>query len=408
MTPSYHPLHVALLTGGQDRPYAFGLATVLASKGVRLDIIGSDEVDTPEFHNNPHLRFLNLRGNQQRSATFAQKCRRILLYYLRLVTYAPTARPAIFHILWNNRLEWFDRTLLMLYYKLLGKKIVLTAHNVNAGRRDSKDSPINRLTLRCQYSLCDHIFVHTNHMKSDLVINFHIPSHLVTVLKHPLNNAFPHTDISPVDAKQRLGLHQDEKAILFLGRIQPYKGIEYLIDAFQQLDVVNNGYRLIIAGEPKRGSEDYLERLQQAIRCTAQASRIIQHLHFIPDAHMELYLKAADVLVLPYKDIFQSGVLFLAFTYGLPVVASDVGSFREDIVEGHNGFLCVPGDSTDLARAIRTYFESDLYKHLDSRRSQLQEDARTLYAWEPVGDLTCSVYSHVSHSMSHSRRCASF
>lgn len=372
----------------------------LASKGVQLDIIGSDEVDTPDFHTNPHIRFLNLRGNQRRTASFAEKCRRILFYYVRLLQYAATARPAIFHILWNNRVEWLDRTLLMLYYKLLGKKIVMTAHNVNAGRRDSNDSAINRLTLRCQYSLCDHIFVHTDNMKSDLVADFNISSHIVTVLKHPINNAFPNTGLSPAEAKRRLGLHQDDKAILFFGRIQPYKGIEYLIDAFQQLDVISNTYRLIIAGEPQRGSEAYLDSLRKTIHSNTHASRIIQHLRFIPDDQMEMYLKAADVLVLPYKDIFQSGVLFLAFTYGLPVVASDVGSFREDIVDGHNGFLTVPGDSRDLARVIRNYFESDLYRHLDSRRPQLQENARRLYSWEPVGDLTCSAYSHVSHYMS--------
>ena len=54
------------------------------------------------------------------------------LYYAKLIRYAATAEPRIFHILWNNKFEYFDRTLLMLYYRLLGKKIVLTAHNVNA------------------------------------------------------------------------------------------------------------------------------------------------------------------------------------------------------------------------------------------------------------------------------------
>lgn len=53
-----------------------------------------------------------------------------------LVRYAVTAKPTIFHILWNNKFEYFDRTLLMLYYRALGKKVVLTVHNVNADNRD--------------------------------------------------------------------------------------------------------------------------------------------------------------------------------------------------------------------------------------------------------------------------------
>ncbi len=94
------------------------------------------------------------------------------MYYAKLIRYAATAKPRIFHILWNNKFELFDRTLLMLYYKLLGKKIVFTVHNVNAGRRDSKDTRLNRLTLRIQYRLADHIFVHTEKMKRELIEEF--------------------------------------------------------------------------------------------------------------------------------------------------------------------------------------------------------------------------------------------
>ncbi len=125
----------------------------------------------------------------------------------------------------------------------------------------------------------------------------------------------------------------------FFGRIRPYKGIEYLLAAFKLLSVSGAGnYRLIVAGEPKKGSEEYLHR-DSAIRYARFQSRAghPERIQFIPDEEMELYFKAADVLVLPYKEIFQSGVLFLAYSFGLPVVATDVGSFREDIVEGVHG-----------------------------------------------------------------------
>src|ERR1700732_4704546 len=111
-------IEVALLTGGGDKPYAFGLATQLISKGVTLDIIGSDDLNCPEFRGNPRVNFLNLRGDQRPDASFGKKALRVLVYYFRLLRYALTAKPKIFHILWNNKFESFDRTLLMLYYKL--------------------------------------------------------------------------------------------------------------------------------------------------------------------------------------------------------------------------------------------------------------------------------------------------
>src|SRR5688572_16697004 len=124
-------LEVALLTGGVDRPYALGLAEALLSKDVRLDFIGSDELDSPALRKRPTFNFLNLRGDQRENVSLAAKMSRVLGYYARLIQYASVSRPAIFHILWNNKFEAFDRTLLMLYYKVLGKKIAFTAHNIN-------------------------------------------------------------------------------------------------------------------------------------------------------------------------------------------------------------------------------------------------------------------------------------
>jgi glycosyltransferase involved in cell wall biosynthesis len=369
------------------------LALALVSKGVSVDVIGGDEVDSPEFHTTPNLRFLNFRGSQRQDVKFTKKLWRLLVYYARLVRYAARTKPKIFHILWNNKFEFFDRTILMLYYKVLGKKIAFTAHNVNQAKRDSSDSLLNRLTLRIQYRLCDHIFVHTQKMKDELCQDFDVAEKTVTVIRHPINNAFPDTELTPAEAKRGLGLRDDERAILFFGRIRPYKGIEHLLPAFQLLLTKPGNYRLIVAGEPKKGSEEYLDEIRQTINREFRRDEIILKIQFIPDEEMELYLKAADVLVLPYKDIFQSGVLFLAYSFGLPVVATDVGSFSEEIVEGKTGFLCKPGDPADLARTLETYFLSDIYRNLGARRQEIKDYANTHHSWDAVSELTRNAYA---------------
>src|SRR6185436_14841474 len=121
--------------------------------------------------------------------------------------------------------------------------------------------------------------------------------------------------------------------------------------------------------------------------------RTVLRMEFIPDEEMELYLKAADVTVLPYTRIFQSGVLFLAYSFGLPVIASDVGSLREDVVEGETGFICKPEDSLDLAKTIERYFSSNLYRDLDRRRGHIREYVRERHSWDTVGERTRSVYA---------------
>jgi glycosyltransferase involved in cell wall biosynthesis len=106
-----------------------------------------------------------------------------------------------------------------------------------------------------------------------------------------------------------------------------------------------------------------------------------------------VYFKAADVLVLPYRFIFQSGVLFLAYNFGLPVLVADVGSMKEDVIEGRTGFMCRPEDPADLARGLETYFASDLYRELARRRQDIRDYALERHSWEKVGDTTRSVYA---------------
>jgi glycosyltransferase involved in cell wall biosynthesis len=84
--------------------------------------------------------------------------------------------------------------------------------------------------------------------------------------------------------------------------------------------------------------------------------------------------------------------MFLAYSFGLPVISADVGSFREEIIEGRTGFLCNPGDQVDLAKSIERYFASDLYKDLENRRDDIKEYAHSQHSWDVVANRTVNVY----------------
>ena len=388
---------VALLTAGRDKPYALGLAEALLAQDIHLEFIGSDEVSSPDLVRHPAVRFLNLRGDQRIDVSFGQKLFRVLKYYARLIKYAATAKPRIFHILWNNKFELFDRTVLMLYYRLLGKRIVFTAHNVNAGIRDANDTWLNRASLRMQYRLCDHIFVHTRKMKQELVDGFGVMQESVTVIPFGINNTVPVSDLSSGTARTRLGLTDHDKALLFFGNIAPYKGLEYLVAAFVELAQKDSDYRLIIVGRPK-GEAAYWAGIEQTIAASGFRDRIIRRIEYVPDEETELYFKAADVLILPYTHIFQSGVLLLGYSFGLPVIATDVGSLKEEIVEGETGFVCTPNDPGHLSQMIEKLFNGSLYLDSAAARRQIQAFANERYSWAKVGRMTESVYSLLSLS----------
>jgi Glycosyltransferase len=388
-----HPVvSVALLTGGGDKPYALGMAAALASAGLSVDFIGSDELNVPELLSNPQVNFLNLRGDQRQDASPMAKILRVLRYYVRLLGYAAMAKPKLFHILWNNKFQFFDRTLLMLYYRMLGKKITFTVHNVNAGKRDSTDSWFNRLSLNTQYRISDHIFVHAEKMKSELLSDFGVSEDKVSVIPFGINNTVPNTSLSSVEAKRRLDISTNDKTLLFFGNIAPYKGLEHLTAAFAELSKKDRSYRLIIAGRSK-GGEGYWKQIQNSTTRNGARHRIIERIEYIPDEETELYFKAADVLVLPYAHVFQSGVLFLGYSFGLPAIAADVGNLKEEVIEGETGFVFRPQDSSDLASKIDQYFKSELFHNLETRRLEIKAYANERYSWDKVAAITTAIYA---------------
>ncbi len=389
-------MRIALLTGGGDKHYAFGLAFALAARGVVIDFIGSDQLASQRIQNDSRINFLNLRGDQDRRANLFEKVRRIAVYYFRLIQFAATTKATVFHILWNNKAaEVFDRTLLLLYYKLCKRRIVFTAHNVNAAKRDAVDNWLNRFTLYLQYQLVDHIFVHTAKSRDELQADFRVPPKKITVIPYGINNVVSDTALSEIEAKRRLGIKSADLTVLFFGHIAPYKGLEYLLAAFVELLKQCSRYRLIIAGKPKRDGA-YWNKMRNIIEDSGIAAYVTQRVEFIPDSEAELFFKAADVLVLPYRHIFQSGVLFLGYSFGLPAIVSDVGALREDVVEGRTGYVCKAQDASDLARCLRRYFSSDLFRELTRRRAEIRAYANERHSWDTVAELTTNAYSSVS------------
>ena len=383
---------VTLLTGGIDNHYACGLGKSLARTGISVDLICNTDLDTPDVRNTPNLRLITLYGKPSPYRSLTRKLLACARVYLRIMHHAATSSARIVHILWNYKVPLFDRTILLVYYKAIGKYVVFTAHNINAAERDGADSFINRLSLRIQYRLVDHIFVHTDKMKDQLIKAFGVREKKITIVPFGAYDMVPQTTLTPAEAKEQLGLRNSNRTILFFGRIAAYKGLEFLVEAFERLALRDKDYRLIIAGEPMKESVGQWARLQEAIEQSTVCEQVRRDVRFIEDSEIELYFKAADVLVLPYTEIFQSGVLFMAYSFGLPVIASDVGSFAQDIIEGVNGFVCKPCDSLDLSKVIEMYFSSELCTKLDERRAAIQRVIHERHSWDVVARKTSDIY----------------
>ncbi|MDT8366708.1 MAG: glycosyltransferase family 4 protein [bacterium] len=389
-------MRVSILTGGGgDRYYELGLARGLADQGIFVELVGGDSLLEREYFSRDNARIVNLRGSQKKGVSRVEKVLRVFRYYFRLIVYAWQTDATVFHIQWLNKFELFDSSLLMIYYKLLGKKLLFTAHNVDAMERVGKRSLVNRISLKFLYTLSDHIIVHTEKMKKKMGRWYGVPEEKISVVSYGINDMVPKTDLTSAEARRKLGIDEDDKVVLFFGNITLYKGYEYLLEAFAGLaDKDKKEVLLLVAGRIMT-EEAHRSQIEKIIQEKGISGRMMTRHQFIPDEDIEVYFKAADILVLPYKNIFQSGVLFLSYSFGLPVIVSDVGSLRDHVSVGETGYVVPPRDPEALKEQIEIYFGSDLYKGLSINRGKIEKYAFDTYSWDKIGVITGAIYSEL-------------
>ncbi|MCX7984096.1 MAG: glycosyltransferase family 4 protein [Bacteroidetes bacterium] len=384
-----------VLNAGEQTDYLFGFITGLAQhRSLAIDVIdGSASAGLFSVYSN--VQHLNYRGDNRSPQSIILKLYRILRYYICLFLYVPRSTSTIFHIQWDNSFYLFDRTLLLLYYKMFGKILVYTVHNIDRKQRDTQRSPfLNRLSLWCAYHIVDHLITHTERMKEELCYQFGVPPDKVTVIPHGVNIFVPSTGLTTERAREQLAIHPSAKVLLFFGMIDWYKGLDIALEAFTQLHTIDSSFFFLIAGQPKRSRQYYAIVRSYAQQYLPQYSYFFDA-RFIPRHEVEQYFVAADCVLLPYRTIFQSGILFLAYRFGVPVIATDVGSFRDDIIEGKTGFLCEPDSPRSLGEAIMKFFKSDLYIKKNETRVYIQTYASQRYSWYTIGATTYQLYQQL-------------
>lgn len=187
--------------------------------------------------------------------------------------------------------------------------------------------------------------------------------------------------VNKLAARQKLGLGE-EKVLLFIGQLRPYKGVDKLIVSFKQLP--GSGLRLIVAGKPI--SRQYLEQLEHLI---GNDPRILLIPRFINDAEIPILFGAADLVVLPYTSILNSGSAILALSFSRPLLAPNEGSFPELAEEVGPGWVHLydpPLTSEKLNLAI---------EQIKKGQKANLEKAISRWSWRAIAVETVKFYDHV-------------
>ena len=166
-------------------------------------------------------------------------------------------------------------------------------------------------------------------MKNELVAEFRIPENKVSVIPFGINNTVPNTSFRARGKATAWALAAAIKRCCFLGISRLTKGSNIWSPPSRTLEERSTVIVCLLSASRK--AEDYWKRFRRRIARSGIGDRVIEKIEYVPDEETELYFKAADVLILPYTHVFQSGVLFLGYSFGLPAIAADVGT-----LEGRN------------------------------------------------------------------------
>ncbi|NOZ05900.1 MAG: glycosyltransferase [Chloroflexi bacterium] len=212
----------------------------------------------------------------------------------------------------------------LLAARMFGIKLVYTVHNL--AQHERRYPLLNALANRLVFRLAGAVHVHDETARQEVVRRFGHRS-ATYVAPHGHYATWYPNHIGREEARQQLGLPADAFVYLFLGLIRPYKGLETLLEAFG--DLHEEKVRLVIAGHIAEPA--YLETLTRQAR---RDPRILLRPGYVPDDEVQVFCNAADVSVLPYRDVTTSGAAWLAFSFSLPIVAPNRPPFRDLVADG--------------------------------------------------------------------------
>ena len=200
---------------------------------------------------------------------------------------------------------------------------------------------------RAMWRGADRIYLHTESERRDFINAFGTPPSKVRLLEHG-ESFVPKTRHDRLSARRTLGIPEDATVFLSIGFIQPHKGFDRAIRAFHGLG--SRGARLYVVGSLRLDEGEYAAHLAELRRLAAESPGVEVVPGYVSDELFDRWIVASDVVVLPYRHIWSSGVAERAEIYDRPVIATDVGGLAEQV--GDRGNVTLVGSDSELRRAM--------------------------------------------------------
>lgn len=305
-------------------------------------------------------------------------------------------QPDVLHLHWihpfivpEGRADWLSIPLAvqfileLLVLKALGVRIVWTVHNLRDHERrvDRVEMIVRHLLGR----IADGIVVHGESVVDTVIEAYRLPQRSrekFAAIQHGHYFENYPNEVTRAQAREFLGLEEDQTAYVYFGRIRPYKNVPGLIETFRQLEDENA--RLFVVGKP---NTDELAAEVEAL--AADDDRINIILEFVDEADVQHYMNGADTVVLPFSEILTSGSTILAMSFGRAVVVPNLGCVSE-LTAHHAGQQSLTYDPTN-PDGLRSALERVPTLDTEAIGVANRKFAKTL-DWADVARDTATVY----------------
>jgi glycosyltransferase involved in cell wall biosynthesis len=342
--------------------YCVRLANALAKRADVLLLLSHDQAEGVAGLVEEGVRFVpfvkpRLRQPLRQLRTLARLRRELAAF-----------RPDVVHLqqghLWGN-----------LLLPTLRVPLVLTVHDVEHHPGDRASARTPQRVLHAGFRRAGRLVVHAERLREALRERLAVAEERIDVIPHIAIGADPSTG-------EGAAVGEEPGTVLFFGRLWPYKGLEYLIRAEPAISAACPNARIVIAG---RG-----EPFARYARMMVHPERFEVHDRFVSDEERATLFARSSVVVLPYLEASQSGVVPVAQRAGKPVVATTVGGLPEAIDDGETGLLVPPGDDAALAEAIVMLLRDDALRRRMGEEGRRRLEARA--GGEAVADATLQTY----------------
>ncbi|HWR24779.1 MAG TPA: glycosyltransferase [Methanosarcina sp.] len=263
-------------------------------------------------------------------------------------------KPDIIVLQWWTSSVAHMQLMLKLFSGLLHKpKIIIEFHEVVDPFEESI-LPIrlySKITGKLLRRKLDAYITHSESDKQLVSRRYAIPPGKIHVIPHGLYDQYGEL-LDMEEARKILSIN-DEFVLLSFGLIRKYKGIPYLVKAFEQLppEILEKS-RLLIVGEVWEARKELLDQIKNS----PSHDKITLVDEYVPDERVNIYFSAANIVVLPYLRASQSGIAHIAMTFGKPVIVSEVGGLKESMANYKGTFFVPPGDIDSLKKALLSKF----------------------------------------------------